>query len=275
MSTDAKHFSAVTKLFLAVGFALCVTGCVVESQSTQLAGTGGVIEGGNGAPADDNRRFEVRLQLAAAYYQGARYDVALEEVNKALDLRPRSPDALSLKGMIYQGQGDTVNALSFFQQAVKAAPDNGDFLHNYGVALCDNGRVEPGIGYLQQAIAQPAYQRKSNSFTAIGVCYVKAGDVVAAESAFRQALALEPQNSYALYQMGSMMFNRNDVQGAKYYFNQLASFGNLNAQTLWLGIKIARQEGDAYGMSQLARTLRERYPNSPERAALERGDFNL
>lgn len=226
-------------------------------------------------PIDDKQRFDLRFELAAAYYSGGQYDVAMEEIDKALVIQPRSADGNLLKGMIYDRQGNSSVALDYIRKAMTYKPGDGNYIHNYGVALCVNKNYAEGIKYLQQAVAAPGYQRVANSWAAMGTCYAQAGDFVQAEGALRQALEVEPRNGFALAQLANFMYKKNDPIAARQYFNQLGPVTDLSASTLWLGIRIARKQGDALYGNQLAKLLRDNYPSSPECQALDSGDFDF
>lgn len=260
--------SVVTVLVLSAG---CSTTYTVKDDNV----VGGPTTSDGPARPDVNKQYEARYQLALAYYQGGQAEFALEEVNKALEFRPGSADAIALKGMIYEQMNDSASALHFFKRAIALAPNNGDHLHSYGASLCRNKQYSEGIARLQQAANMGGNANTARTWGALGACYMAGGDSIQAENAFHQALKLDPRNGFVLYQLANLMLQRNDLDGAHQYFSQLESLGNPGAAGLWLGIKIARQRGDAYSMGQYARVLRERYPNSLERAALERGDFNL
>lgn len=226
-------------------------------------------------PMDDKQRFDLRFELAAAYYSGGQYDVAMEEIDKALVVQPRSADANLLKGMIYDRQGNSAVALEYVRKAMTYKPGDGNYIHNYGVALCQSKNYAEGIKYLQQAVAVPGYQRAANSWAAMGSCYAAAGDFAQAERALRQSLEVEPRNTMALMQLASFMYKKNDFASARQYFNQLGPVTDQGASTLWLGIRIARKQGDALYGSQLSRLLHENYPASPECRALDLGDFDF
>ena len=268
-----------TKRLLSVVIPACflISGCITETvmyegNESAGSGTGTVIQN---TPKDDNRRYQTRFELAVAYYQGGQYDAALEEVDKALAIRSRSPEANLLKGMIYERQGQRTSALEYMHKAMTYKPGDGDYMHNYGVALCANKNYAEGIKYLQQATNAQGYVRIANSWAAIGACYAEQGDRAQAEAAFKRAQEVDPRNAYALYQLANVMYNSGDLHAARQYFDKLNPFSEQNAATLWLGIKIARKQGDAVFGSQLARILRDRYPASAERNALERGDFDF
>ena len=269
----------ITKILLLtmiVGFSGLLAGCQT-SQTVTTGQVGGVIgepiSAGKGG--SDQERYDSRLKLAFAYYQGGAYDTALSEVDRALELRPRSGDAIALKGMIYGQMGDTEKALGYLKTAASLDASNGDLQHNLGTALCNYGRNAEGIAYLEKAAHLPSNTNKIKSWLMIGTCYKDAGNVQKAETAYHQVLYMEPNNMAALGELGNMMFMRNDIAGAQEYLGRIGSMSNMNASALWLGVKLARQQGDAYLMGQYAKALRDRYPSSPEAAALNRGDYHL
>lgn len=269
----------LTRTFVAlVPVCLLISGCITEN--VQYEGVNDARGGGGTAvvketPIDNNRRYETRLELAAVYYQGGQYDVAMQEVDKALEIRSRSAEATLLKGMIYERQGMSSNALDYIRRAMTYKPGDGDYMHNYGVALCANKSYAEGVKYLQQAVNAQGYQRVVNSLAAMGSCYAEQGDSQSAEAAFKKAQEIDPYNPYVLYHLASFMYNSGQLHAARQYFDKLSPLNNQNAPTLWLGIKIAYKQGDAMFGSQLARLLRDLYPSSAERNALERGDFDF
>jgi len=268
----------ITKILLLtmiVGFSGLLAGC----QTSQRVSSGPVTGGGEPITTmpnkPDQQRYDSRMKLAYAYYQGGKYDTALIEVDRALELRSRSGEAVALKGMIYGQMGDMEKAMGYLKTAASLEPGNGDLQHNLGTVLCNHGRYAEGIAYLEKAANLPSNTNKINSWLMIGMCYKNAGNVQKAETAYHQVLYMEPNNMAALGELGNMMFMRNDIAGAQEYLGRIGPMRNMNASALWLGVKLAHQQGDAYLMGQYAKTLRDRYPSSPEAAALNRGDYHL
>lgn len=277
-----KSLICITKRLMGVIIPACflLSGCVTETiqyegNESSGSGSGGGTLVPKQAPIDQARRYETRFDLAVAYYQGGQYEVAMQEVDKALQVKSRSPEATLLKGMIYERQGASDSALEYMRRAMSYKPGDGDYIHNYGVALCSNKNYAEGIKYLSQAINVKGYVRVANSWAGIGSCYAAQGHAQQAEEAFKKALELDPSNGYALYQLTNFLYNNGDYHAARQYFNRFGVFTQQNAATLWLGIRIAHKQGDALFGSQLARILRERFPASAERNALERGDFDF
>jgi len=68
-----------------------------------------------------------------------RLDEALDNVLKALQIRPRLAMAHNLRGLIYEKLNNPVEAVASYEQAVKIVPDDVLFNYNLAVAYFKNG----------------------------------------------------------------------------------------------------------------------------------------
>ena len=68
-----------------------------------------------------------------------RLDEALDNVLKALQIRPRLAMAHNLRGLIYEKLNNVVEAVASYEQAVKIVPDDVAFNYNLAVAYFKNG----------------------------------------------------------------------------------------------------------------------------------------
>jgi len=68
-----------------------------------------------------------------------RFDEALDNVLKALQIRPRLAMAHNLRGLIYEKLDNIVEAVASYEQAVKIVPDDVAFNYNLAVAYFKNG----------------------------------------------------------------------------------------------------------------------------------------
>lgn len=68
-----------------------------------------------------------------------RFDEALENVLKALQIRPRLAMAHNLRGLIYEKLNNVVEAVASYEQAVRIVPDDVLFNYNLAVAYFKNG----------------------------------------------------------------------------------------------------------------------------------------
>jgi Tfp pilus assembly protein PilF len=79
------------------------------------------------------------VNLARLYVLQNRLDEALDNVNKALQIRPRLAMAHNLRGLIYEKFNNLVEAVASYEQAVKIVPDDVLFNYNLAVAYFKNG----------------------------------------------------------------------------------------------------------------------------------------
>ena len=93
---------------------------------------------------DPERRANVRLELAALYFQRGQGETALEEVNRALTAKPDLSAAHGLRGLILASLEQAAAAERAFQRALQLAPDDGGTMHNYGWFHCQQRRFAEG-----------------------------------------------------------------------------------------------------------------------------------
>ncbi|MNR34786.1 Tetratricopeptide repeat protein [compost metagenome] len=118
------------------------------------------------------------------------------------------------------------------------------------------------------------YQAKVKTWMAKGLCYESAGQHKAAEEALFKAYEIDAGNPVVAYNLANVLYVQGDVARARFYIRRLNNSDQANAESLWLGIKVERAEGDKLAMAQLANPLGKRFPESREWLAYQRGAFN-
>lgn len=78
-------------------------------------------------------------------------DLAIQQLEKALQLRQDDPETFRLLGVAYGMRGETARALEYFERLLDLNPANADGWYNMGVALMQAGRTEEGKAALQRA----------------------------------------------------------------------------------------------------------------------------
>lgn len=223
---------------------------------------------------DVQRRARIRLELAVGYYGQGQLTVALDEVKQALASDPEFADAYSVRGLIYMDMGEAALADDNFQRALKLAPNNPDIANNYGWFLCKNGREQDSIGYFQMALKSRSYLSPAKALTNAGVCSLKMKDGVNAERYFLQAFQFDAGNPLTNVNLAMMAADRHDAERARFYMGLVTKLDALNADVLWIGIKVERKLGDRVAETNLVTQLRRVYPGSAEYASYQRGVFN-
>jgi type IV pilus assembly protein PilF len=247
----------------------CTTTTEVNGQPVANQGTAGVQ-----SEADARKRASIRLQLAANYYQKGQFSVALEEAQRALQVDPGYADAYGLLGLLHMDLGKQAEAESNFQRALQLDGDNPEILNNYGWFLCQTQRERQSIDYFRRASESKTYATPAMSMQNAGLCMLKVRDTKAAEEFLKRSFELDAANPVTKFHLARLYLATKQTERARFYYGLLPRGQDTNAELLWLGLRIARAEGDVRTEQQLANDLRRRFPESREAAALKRGAFD-
>ena len=95
-----------------------------------------------------------------------------------------------------------------------------------------------------------------------------------AERSLSRSYELDAGNPITGYNRAHILYQRGDYTRAQFYIRRLNNSELANAESLWLGIKVEQRMNDQQAMSQLSDVLRRRFPQSRERASLDRRAFD-
>jgi type IV pilus assembly protein PilF len=224
------------------------------------------------------KRAQIRLQLAVDYYQAGKYEIALDEVKKALAADPDYADAYGFRALVYVAMGEKILADENYRHALRLAPRNPDLSNNYGLFLCEaGGKPAEAMGYFETALKDPRYDSPVKAMVNAGNCSLKMKNIDAAERYLLDALRYDPALPAVNGGLARVYFERRDYPRAGFFINRLtetAKLDTLSPDVLWLAIRVKRKLGDRTMEASLAAQLAKRFPGSPEYAAFERGAFN-
>lgn len=221
------------------------------------------------------KRAQTRLELASGYFAEGKTDTALDELKQALSIYPDYSAAYNLRGLIYASMGEAQLAEDSFHRALQLNPRDGDTMHNYGWFLCQQRRFADAQAQFTQALAQPQYREQVRTLLAEGVCEARAGDLQTSERTLLRAYELAPANPTTAANLAEVLYRRGEYERARFYVRRINGVPEQrNAQTLWLAARIENKLHNAVGVQEFGKQLRERYPQSPEALAFERGRFD-
>jgi type IV pilus assembly protein PilF len=223
---------------------------------------------------DARRRANIRLQLASSYLEAGQYPVALDEAKQAIAIDPSLVDAHHVKALAYMGMSQNALAEESFRTALSMRASDGDLLNNYGWFLCQSGRYAEGSATLRRAVASPSTAGAGKPLTSLGACQLRAGDAAAAEKTLLAALGYDRNNPVANTSLAQLYYLRGDYPQARQYVGRVNSSNYASAQSLWLGARVARRQGDTAAQSALIARLRDRFPQSRELTAYEQGAWD-
>lgn len=224
--------------------------------------------------AEADKNAQIRLELAEGYYQRGQTQVALSEVGKALEQAPDYVPAYTMQALIQMSLSQNAQAEQSFRKALSIAPNNADALHNYGWFLCSNQRYAESFTMFQRALSVPGYRDAERTDLAYGVCQYRDGDLAGAEKTLRAGFSLNPANPALSTNLALVLYRLNRFKDALFYISRVNSGQYASAQSLWVGILVARQSGDVLDSNRWTTQLEQRFPDSREAIAAQQGRFN-
>ncbi|MBB3196376.1 type IV pilus biogenesis/stability protein PilW [Roseateles terrae] len=224
---------------------------------------------------DADRRAAVRMELASAYLGRGQYETALDELKQAQAIKPDVAGAVSLRALIYAAMGDFEAAEDVFKKGMNAARPDADLIHNYGWFLCQRQRYDEAARQFEAALAVPQYRTPGRTLLAWGVCDGRARKLEQAQQHLMKAFEYEPGNPTVAVNLGEVLYRQGDFERARFYARRVNNNPEqANASSLWLELRIERKAGNSANMEDLAKQMRNKYPQAPETQALNNGRFD-
>ncbi|MFG6487155.1 type IV pilus biogenesis/stability protein PilW [Roseateles sp. BYS78W] len=223
---------------------------------------------------DADRRAAIHLELAQGYFSRGQFPTALDSLKLALQAKPDMREAVNLRGLIYAAMGDLQLAEDTFRRALAIYPNDPDTLHNYGWFMCQQQRWQAADSLFDQALAQSTYRAPARTLLAKGVCEARSGRMLLAEKTLLRAFELDPASPVVAVNLSEVLYRNHELERARFYIKRVNDQPEqVNAQSLWLQLRVERQLGHAGIVDDLALLLRRKYPQAPETQALDAGRY--
>src|SRR5262249_33520483 len=117
-SRSMRLVSGWVTLLVAATVGTGLSGCMTTTEINGQPATASQERPQQPTEADARKRAAIRLQLAATYYQKGQFNIAYEEVQRALQLDSSYADAYGLLGLINMDMGKQSEAEGNFQRAL-------------------------------------------------------------------------------------------------------------------------------------------------------------
>lgn len=231
-------------------------------------GQGCVSSTSNVAAPEPEDAAIANLNLGVAYLRQGRPEVALANLQEALEYNPRLAAAHSTIAIVYEQLGEPDEAEAHYLRATQLGPDDGSAANSYAVFLCRSGRWNDAERYFRRAADNTRYPTPAAALTNAGVCARSAGDTAAAERYFREALTRNAAFPDALYNMADLSFQAKDYLAARAFTERYLQSAGSSPEVLLLCVEVERALGAARAATECADRLRNTFPNSAEVARL-------
>ena len=248
-------------IFLAA-FCVCLAGC--------QSGGGTRVGDTQGEKRQD--AAQVRVELGQRYMQQGKLELALDNLQKALQYDDKYVDAHTVIAVLYERIGNAEEAGKHYKRAVELAPKSGDTNNNYGQFLCAEGQYDEAQKYYAQAMRDPFYKTPAVLYANAGVCLVDHGGGLRLDDAqvdFRRALEVDPNNALALYYMAKLLYLKNDFFHARAFIQRFEALGHADPAALLLARNIEVKLGHTDSARTYADRLRKDFPDSEQTHSLD------
>jgi tetratricopeptide (TPR) repeat protein len=192
----------------------------------------------------DPKNVEIHLHMASLFFDLKRYPQAIENYQKVLEIAPKRLEALNNLGSIYHQQGQTEQAIVYYEQAIELAPDFVAGLFNLANLKREQRDLEGAKAlYAQVQIHHPDLVEASLQLAQI---LDFEGDAEGAETLYKEVLARQPREEIVLL-LADRAAQKNNLTEAMEYFQKAHEMNPNNPDTCYNMGTILKQQGDSNG----------------------------
>lgn len=222
-------------------------------------------------PPSPDEALKVRVELARKYIGEGDWDNAKRNLKQAARIDPNSAEVHEAFALVYQSTGEPELAEENFQRAIRLDSGLSRARNNYAAFLYSQGRYKDAEKQLESVIKDPLYSARPQAFVNLGLVRLQLFDDSGADEAFTRALKMDRSNTVALLETAILRYEAGDIESAeKYYGIYRTATRQQSSRALWLGIRLAREEGDRNAEGSYAMALRNLYPDSAEFQAYQK-----
>lgn len=174
--------------------------------------------------------FVIHGNLGAALQEKGDAAGAVEQLSKALAIKPDYVGAMNNLGMALRDLGRMDEALAQWQKALQVDPLNPNVNMNMGLTLAIQQRYEAALPFLQTVVqTNPQFP---NACFILGEIYSRMGNYDSACEYFSRAIQLQPDNVAALNTLAQLYVQQNRIPEAVACWNSVLAFqpGDITAR---------------------------------------------
>lgn len=210
-------------------------------------------------------RADVHAQLAAQYMERNALKTALHELEKALAIDPNHSRSNYVMAVLQTRLKEYGLAEQYYDRALKSDPSNSEAAHDYGIFLCDQGKVDQALASFKQALGNPLYTGVLLTNLRAGECLLNSGqDPAQAEPYFKAVLKVNPRIAQALFYMAKINYKRENFLSARAYIERFFSVNAETPESLLLAARIETALVVPEVAEDYARRLKAKFPSSDE-----------
>jgi type IV pilus assembly protein PilF len=213
----------------------------------------------------------INVQLALEYMRLDKLAISREFIERALGQDPHNADVQATAGLVYERLEDMPKAERAFSAAAHLGRKDPSIENMYAGFLCRTHKVAEGEKLFRKVAHDPSYLTPEVALVNAGVCVHSAGDNIGAERYFREALNIHPNMAEGLFQLASLLLERNEPAEAALMVERFLAANPPTADIYLLGVRAERKLGDETAAGAYADKLQAQFPNSDQARALQLG----
>ena len=207
---------------------------------------------------------EVNVSLAQNYLEQGKYEIALDKLQKALAIDPKSTSAHTVMAVLYERIGNDDLARTYYKRAAELSPDAGATNNNYGTFLCQKAQYADADKHFQRALEDPFYATPALALANRGACALSWGKPDLAEESFRKAIQIQPNQAESLFRLAEILAGKGDYFRARAFVQRFESAAKATPDSLLLAMRIEEGIGDRRAAIQYKRRLLGEFPESEQ-----------
>jgi tetratricopeptide (TPR) repeat protein len=137
------------------------------------------------------------LDKAQKYREEKKFDDAIAELDKAIEIYPGYFQALAERGVVLIQSGHPEKALPDFDKSMQIFPDYEPALSGAGYCLLTSGQFDRSVALLEKAVGIEPSNAKSQMF--LGIAHLALSHWQKAQEALERALKLDPSGAVSAH----------------------------------------------------------------------------
>ena len=165
----------------------------------------------------------VHNKMGDIYRQEGRFKEAIEELNKALAIKPKDANAYNNLGVTYSEMGDKNAAVIYYRKAIDSNLKFAEAYFNLGNAYAALGRKEEAASSYRKAIE--LNQSFLEAYINLGVAYQDLGNSAEAIIAYQKVLEINPKIAIAHNNLAVAYYQEKEYGMAMKHLDLAVKFG--------------------------------------------------
>ncbi len=182
------------------------------------------------------------VEAGLVHHRAGRLEEAEQAYRQVLDAAPHHPDGLHYSGVLRHQKGDPAGAARLMEQAAGPLSGQADFHANYGLALSASGHREKAKAQMRMALA--ANPRQGAALFNLGTLLAEDGDWEGAARLFRRLAEISPRAAEPRESLGDALARLGRMPEAIEQLREAISLGPAQVKTRLRLAEILAQTGD-------------------------------